>query len=347
MRRPHPPLGILAGLVAALLLISGCATLQSVPLPGLVSGPTYDVSAVFPSALGLPEQAAVRYGGATIGEVTAVTTQDYHAIVAMRVVRSATIPADVHAEIRLTSPMGESYVELREPAGQHRATGDVLRDGSRIGLAATSQAPSATDLLASVSTLVTGGSFADMKVIITELNKALTGNAPHVRSVISRLGTTLTHLNQHTAAFDTALTALDRTARRLAGDRALIGKALDAIDPAVRTLSGQRKQIVALLARVRELGAIATPTIDRVRAPLTTVLRDLGPILDTLTRNADTFDPIFRGIRDFGRASNSAGYGQFANFDLTAIIDPSDLNIGANLGADQGVNQGAAGGAGR
>lgn len=313
--------------VAALCLLSGCATLRDVPMPGLVSGPTFDVTAQFPSALGLPEQAAVRFHGATVGEVTTVRTADYRAIVGMRIARHVEVPANARAEIRFSSPMGEAFVELSEPPVAHAASA-TLHEGSVIPLDATSEAPSATDLLASVSTLVTGGSFADMKTIITELNTALSGNAGNVRELIGRLGSTLTRLDEHTAQFDAALTAVRRLSGQLADDRVLLGQALDSIEPAIRTLTEQRGQILELLARVRDLSRVGVTTIASTRTSLSSVLHDLGPVLDTLQRNEANFAPIFDGIRDFGRASDAAGYGLFANFDLTTIFDPTDMGGG-------------------
>ncbi len=323
VRRGGRPVRVIAGVLVALVLLGGCGTLRDVPLPGLVSGPTYPISAEFTNALGLPEQAAVRYRGATIGEVTQVHTKDYRAVVGMKISDKVSVPAGVRAEIRFSSPMGEAFVELTAP--DDRAETARLRAGSVIGLDATSQAPSATDLLASVSTLVTGGSFADMKVIIGELNTALSGNAGDVRELVGRLDTTLTHLNQHTARFDRALNALGTVSGQLVGDRALLDRALDDLPPAIATLSRQRDRILALMKRLRELSHSGTRTMVATRRSLTSVMRDLGPILRTLERNERTFGPIFDGIRDFGRASDTAGYGLFANFDLTTVIQPADL----------------------
>ncbi|MCX6396965.1 MAG: MlaD family protein [Propionibacteriales bacterium] len=311
--------------LVALVGLSGCATLRDLPLPGLVSGPTFGITAHFPSALGLPEQAAVRYNGAVVGEVVSVRTADYAAVVDLRISQRVPVPTDVHAEIRFSSPMGEAFVELTDRPGKGPRAGGTLRAGSDIPLAATSAAPSATDLLASVSTVITGGSFADMKVIIDELNTALTGNAPNVRLLVKRLDGTLTRLNDHTADFDRALSSLDRLSTALVGDRALIDEALTALEPAVRTLSEQSGQILTLMTKVRQLSRVGTATITRTRASLTSVLRDLGPVLDTLERNEQNFRSVFEGIHDFGVKSGAASRGLFTNFDLTLLIKLSDL----------------------
>ena len=54
-----------APLIAVALTLTGCsqATLRDVPMPSLVSGKTYEVTAEFRNVLGLPEQAPVKMDG--------------------------------------------------------------------------------------------------------------------------------------------------------------------------------------------------------------------------------------------------------------------------------------------
>jgi phospholipid/cholesterol/gamma-HCH transport system substrate-binding protein len=112
MRRP---VGLLPNIIIAIAVAvsaSGCAnaTLRDVPMPKVVSGSTYKVTAEFDNVLGLPEQAAVKWDGATIGEVGTITTSDYIARVGLQISDKFTLPSDVKAEIRFGSPMGEAFV---------------------------------------------------------------------------------------------------------------------------------------------------------------------------------------------------------------------------------------------
>src|SRR3546814_14696893 len=103
---------------AALCLVmvgGGCSlSLQDVPLPSLVSGPTYEVEAVFESALNLPVDSPVKMDGATVGQVTAVRVEDYAAHVKMKIIEDQPLRAGGRAEIRLTSQMGTACGELIE-----------------------------------------------------------------------------------------------------------------------------------------------------------------------------------------------------------------------------------------
>lgn len=324
MRRTHRRMALPLALSAALAgSLAGCGTLQDVPMPPLVGGDKYEVTAVFGNVLGLPPQAPVKMDGATIGEVSEIATVDYTARVLLQVSTEYPLPADVHAEIRFGSPMGEAFIELSDPSGGADAR---LGEGGVIPQSATSQAPSIGDLLSATSTLVTGGSFADMKTVITELNTALTGNSGNIRHLVAQLDGMVTRLNQHTAQFDVALTSLDRLSRGLAADRALIGESLQKLEPAVRTLSAERKQILTLLAELRRLSRTATGTLTQTRADMLSVLADLGPVLENLQANQAEFHQILAGIHDFGVATDSAMWGAFLNFDLTTIFDADALS---------------------
>lgn len=303
--------------------LSACGvSLEDVPLPSIVSGPTYQVTAVFADALGLPDQAAVKMEGAVIGEVETVQADGYSARVRMKIRRSVALPSNVHAEIQFSSPMGEAFVALTAPRGIAAAP---LRDGGEIGVASTDGAPSATDLLATLSTVVSGGTFTDLSTIVQQLKIALAGNTHNVRSLIANLDGSLRALNAHTATFDAALTNLDRLSQGLARDRGLLSSAIAGFEPTVRVLRSQTGQALQLMAELRRLSASGQQTIAAGRAHMISVTRALGPILDTLTRNQTVFPQIFEGIGAFGRASASAGYGLYANFDLTTIFSSTSL----------------------
>lgn len=325
-------LKVVLGAFALMLSVtlSGCGvSLEDVPLPSIVSGPTYQVTAVFTDALGLPNQAAVKMDGAVIGEVEAVQADGYSARVRMLIRRSVSLPSNVHAEIQFSSPMGEAFVALTTPSG---AAGVPLREGGLIGVGSTDAAPSATDLLATLSTVVSGGTFADLSTIVQQLKVALAGNTQNVRSLITHLDGSLQALNAHTVTFETALTNMDPLSTGLARDRGLLSSAIAGFEPTVRVLRAQTGAALQLMAQLRRLSAGGQQTIAAGRAHMISVARSLGPILDTLTRSQAVFPKIFDGIGAFGRASASTGYGLYANFDLTTVFASNAL-LGRPLGA--------------
>jgi phospholipid/cholesterol/gamma-HCH transport system substrate-binding protein len=313
---------VLGCAMAAAVTLSGCASLQSVPLPSVISGPTYPVTVEFHSALGLPVQASVKRDGAIIGEVTTITTKDYLARVEMAITTDVELPAGERAQIRFSSPMGEAFIELSDPtSAEGTPISTPLESGDTIPVAATEDSASVTDLLASVSTLITGGAFADMKVIVDQLNIALTGRSDTVHQLLARFDSTLATMNAHTDEFDTALNRLTIVSRQLARDNALLASSLTTMTPAIHTLTEQRQELLTLATQLRKLSTVGTRTIVQSRTAMLSVIKDLAPILDTLTNNEGTFKPIFDGIHDFASQTDSAIRGVYLNFDLTMVVN--------------------------
>lgn len=316
----------LVAVVLALALVGGAGgcslSLRDVPMPKLVDGPTYEVDAVFDSALNLPVDSPVKLDGATIGQVSEVRVEDYRAHVSMEIVNDQRLRAGARAEIRLTSPMGTAFVELVDGPRSRRP----LVEGSTIPVERTTKSPDVDDLLSALSVVVTGGSFADIRTIVTELNTALRGNKGNVRQLLGRLDDTVTNLNRHTGLFTSALDRLDTLSTQLARDTPKLVDATETLTPAVRALSRQRKDLVGLLEKVGRLGDSSDSLLQATRTDLVAVLRDAVPVLDTLVRRQKDLTRSFRGLIEFGRKTDVASPGDFSNFDLTFLLDPEALD---------------------
>ncbi|MBM0125540.1 MCE family protein [Pimelobacter simplex] len=311
-RRALATLTLLVGALTA-----GCGlTLDDVPLPDLVDGPTYAVTIEFADALNLPVDAPVKLDGATVGQVSAVEAGDYVAEVELALSTSVELRDSSRAEIRLTSPMGTAFVQLFP--GQ---TGTVLADGATLPVAATGSAPDVTDLLSALSTVVTGGSFADISTIVDQLNVALTGNADDVRRLLRRLDTAVTELNADFPQVDRLTASLDRLTTRLAGDLPQVTGSLTTLTGLVTTLDQQRAQLVTAMESLSRFDAVATPLTDAVRADLVAQLQDMGPVVRTLLAGRDDIDGVMNGLVAFAEGSDKAAPGDFANFDLTFLLD--------------------------
>ena len=325
MNRPlRKYVGWVATLVALVMLLSGCdLSLRSLPYPGPARGDTFTVTGEFANARNLPTSARVKWQGLAVGEVTSVKAADYRAVVAMKLSEKAQIPADVQAQIRLSSPMGESFVELLPPDDDQTGTAtstDLLKQGDKIPLTATNAAPDVNNLLTTAATVITGGLFADLNVIITQLNTGLDGNQKVVRSLLQQLDQSLTRLNARTADFDRALNSIDAAVAEPEQITSTIDD-LPTLQNAVEVLSAQQPQITALAKQVRRLGANSTELLQRNRRQMLTLFRNLAPVLDVLTRNADTFGPLLDNLSAFGKGSLTSKKGWYNNFDLTGIID--------------------------
>ena len=313
---------VIASVVAAAaLLFAGCGPdLSDVPMPKIISGPTYSIDATFDSALNLPTQAPVKLDGKTVGEVVWVKAVDFHAKVRMRITQDTQIPADSRAEVRLSAPIGESFVALLPP--KKPASAAQLHEGSTIDISRTRAAPDTTDLLTSMSVAITGGSYADLKTIVTELTTALDGHADEVKHLLGQLDVLVTDLNAHRDDLDTALDGLDRLSGLLAKDSDSLVASTQQITPAIQELNKHEDAALKLLSSMTRLSAASTDVINATSAELGRQLRDATTLLDTVVAAQDKLGPTLTSLNAFATKLDGATPGDYTMFDLVVKAIP-------------------------
>ena len=306
-------------------------SLESVPMPSQVKGPSYEIEAQFHNALNLPQGAPVKLHGNKVGTVQEIKAKDYVAQVTLRLRKDTPIPEGTKAEVRTTAPMGEAYVELTPPTGASRAL--MLKPGATLPLSDTTTAPDVSDLLVALSATVTGGPFADISTIIKQLNVALDGRTGDVHDLLARLNTLVTGLNAHTDDIDRVLDGMDRLGGALAADSPTLSRAIDDLTPAITTLRGQRADLIKMLGRITDLSTVSQRVINETKDSIVHQVDEVGPVLSTLIANMDKMRPLMQGVLDFGSALDSSTPGDYARFDLTALLAPGDLSNLPGLGS--------------
>src|SRR5437868_3525467 len=128
MRRPPAIEGVVIALVAAVALtVSGCSYTT-------VGAPKGDLklTATFDDAQGLVAGHSVKMSDVTVGSVTKVELDGYRAKATLSLEDGVTVPMGTRAEIKVTSLLGENYVELRLPPGGSMDRGPFLANGAAI-----------------------------------------------------------------------------------------------------------------------------------------------------------------------------------------------------------------------
>lgn len=322
MRTPTLNRAAIASLLLVITLPLGACgpDLYDVPLPSKVTGETYSLNADFASALNLPPASPVKLDGRTVGQVTEVTTSDYVAHVTFEVMESTKVPTGSRAEVRLTAPVGEAFVALVPPT---TPTSGVLAAGTTIGLENTNTAPDTTDLLTGVSAAVTGGSYADLKVVVDELATAMDGSSTTVRHLLREVDDLVTTTNRHRDDIDASLDVLDRLTAGLAEDTELIASSIKKLDPAIRTLQTHEDKAVELLVALDRVEASSRKNVEGMRGRLRNQLKDTRTLVDAVIAERDELRPIMTGITAFADALDRATPGDFAMFDLTFNVIPA------------------------
>ncbi|MFI5770214.1 MCE family protein [Streptomyces sp. NPDC051658] len=258
--------------------------IDQVPLPGgadLGDHP-YEITAEFADVLSLAPQASVKVNDVAVGRVTKVSlgSGSWNAKVTMRVNGKVELPANAYAHLEQSSLLGEKYIQLAAPA---RGTAQGrLADGDRIPLTRTNRNPEVEEVFGALSMLLNGGGVNQLKTITTELNKALAGREPQMRSMLGRVNTLVTNLDGHKKDITDALDGVNRLSATLATRKQDVGTVLTGLSPGLKVLEKQRGSLLTMLRSLDTLSTVAVDTVDRSKADMIADLKALAPSLKAL-----------------------------------------------------------------
>ncbi|MET7366562.1 MCE family protein [Streptomyces sp. NPDC005566] len=258
--------------------------IDQVPLPGgadLGDHP-YEITAEFGDVLSLAPQSSVKVNDVAVGRVTKIslTPGGWTAKVTMRVNGKIKMPANAYAHLEQSSLLGEKYIQLSPPAAG-TAEG-ALADGDRIPLTRTNRNPEVEEVFGALSMLLNGGGINQLKTITTELNKALAGQEPQIRSMLSRVDTLVTNLDDHKEDITEALDGVNRLAATLATRKQDVGTVLTGLSPGMKVLEKQRGSLLTMLRSLDTLSTVAVETINRSKADTIADLKAIAPTLRAL-----------------------------------------------------------------
>ncbi|HJT90503.1 MAG TPA: MCE family protein, partial [Mycobacterium sp.] len=160
---------VAASLVAlAVAALPGCGSwrgLNSLPMPGTEGGGpgSFTIKAQLTDVTNIQPNSRVRMGDVTVGNVTKIERQAWHAVVTMTVNSDVDLPANATATVGQTSLLGSLHVELAAPTAVPPE--GRLHDGSVIPLSSGGAYPSTEQTLAAVSLLLNGGGIGQIQDI--------------------------------------------------------------------------------------------------------------------------------------------------------------------------------------
>ncbi|MEI8408466.1 MULTISPECIES: MCE family protein [unclassified Kribbella] len=316
---------IVAGVLALAMVLTGCDfSVYSLPLPGgaKIKGPSYTVTVEFADVLDLVPKSSVKVDDVTVGTVEKVWLDGYVAKVRIKLPKSLELPDNERATIRQTSLLGEKFVSLSAPTGSEQPRGK-LDNGEVIPLARTTSNVEVEEVLSALSLLLNGGGVAQLQIITQELNKALTGNEPAIRSVLDQLNIFVGTLDKNKQQIVTAITAVDALAKKLNAQKATLATAIDSLPKSIATLDKQRAALVKTLQALATLGNTATRVITASQKDLVANLQSLYPIL---TKLAEAGEDLPKSLEllftyPFPDAAAKAVQGDFTNLGITLDVN--------------------------
>ncbi|MCV7397951.1 virulence factor Mce family protein [Mycobacterium paraseoulense] len=321
------------GLLAALALtaLSGCGFhgANSFRLPGTKGG-GYTIQAQMPDIQNLQRNSRVRVNDVTVGTVTNIEVQGWHALVTMTIDGDVDLPANATATIGQTSLLGSVHLELAPPTGIPPQ--GKLKNGSLIALPSASSYPSTERTLAALSLVLNGGGLGQVQDITKALSTAFTGREQDLRSLLTQLDKFVRYLNDQKDDIIAATDSLNNLVGQFADQKPVIDKALKTIPGALGVLKDERNALADALGDVSQFGALAADSVDKTKENLVKELKDLGPVLQSL---ADAGPALTRSLGFFGTfpfptATLSKWLrGDYAN--LTAVFDLTLSRLDAGL----------------
>jgi phospholipid/cholesterol/gamma-HCH transport system substrate-binding protein len=274
---------------ATAVCVAGCSSggfngIYSIPLPGgasLGSHP-YQVTAEFTNVSDLVPQSAVKVNDVAVGRVSRIylPPHSWIAHVTLLVNGSVRLPANAVAQLTQSSLLGEQYIALSAPPGIPAA--GRLGNGAVIPLPRTTSNATVEEVFGALSLLLNGGGLAQFHTITVQLNAALSGNEPQIRSLLGELSTLISNLNAHRSDIVSALDGLNSLSATLAARDAQITHVLGHLTPGLEVLAEQRDQLVTMLNALNSLSGVAVHTINGSEANFAANLRALAPTLREL-----------------------------------------------------------------
>lgn len=317
-------------LLLSAALLSGCGpTLGDLPLPGSgVSGDTITVKIRFDEALNLAQGAAVKVNGVNSGRVQDVTTEDFRAIAVIKLRTSAQLRKAATARLRYTTPLGELFVDVTNPA-----QGPLMTPGEELAPNQASTAPTVEDALASASLLINGGGLAQLQVVTSELNKAIGGREETVRRTLERSAEFVRGANATTEDFLRAMDALARLSKTLQANERTINEALRDVRPAARVLRQNTPGLTKLLAEVSRFASTANNVVGSTREDLLQLLDQVTPVADEFLSNRTLLAPSLAALIQVGRRLDSVIPGDYASLLLQLQLEDLELpTLGGPVG---------------
>jgi phospholipid/cholesterol/gamma-HCH transport system substrate-binding protein len=311
-------------LVAILPAMSGCGWrgLNSLQMPGTQGGGpgALVVQAQMPEVSNLAPNTAVQVNDVTVGTVTKIERQGWHALVTMRLNGDVDLPANSTVTLAQTSLLATLHLELAPPAGV--PAHGKLANGSVIPLSAAGAYPNNEQTLAMVSMLLNGGGLGQLQDVTQAFGTAFAGHGQDLRNLLEQLNKFVGYLNDQKDDIIAATDSLNQLVGKFAAQKPVVDKALQTIPQALSVLADQRDNLTDAIDQFGKLSAVTADSVNKTKASLVQEFNDVGPVLESLanagpdmTRSLDllsTFPWIKSNVANFQR-------GDYAN--LTAIFD--------------------------
>lgn len=300
-----------------------------IQVPTLLGLGRMTVTLELPAAGGLYRFSNVAYRGVEVGRVTSVELTRDGAKATLSLNTSPKIPADLQAQVRSVSAVGEQYVDLRPRTD----SGPYLRNGSVIAMRDTSIPQAVGPMLDQVSALIDSIPKDKLGALLDESFKGFNG-----------AGYDLGSLADSAATLSADLNPVGENTRDLYNDTGPLldsqAETADSIKLWSRSLAGVTEQLVINDPQIRTVlqdgpGALdeASRLLEQVKPTLPVLLANLTTIAEvgviyhaSLEQLLVLLPPSTASTQSYGSGGNRTGIPS-GDFGIT-ISDPPACTVG-------------------
>jgi phospholipid/cholesterol/gamma-HCH transport system substrate-binding protein len=274
-----------AGMSALVVSMSGCTfDPATVRVPGTtVSGKTYPLHIQFANVLNLPPGAKVLANGVQVGTLSGIQIVDGspgYVLADVDIKESMHLPADVTAELRQSTPLGDVHIALTATLGSSAAP---LAPGATIPASQTSQAPQIEDTLAGLATAIGSGAVTNIQDTVRQFNAVLPADARDTAHIFGVLGSDLADVSTDLGSLDQLLDGLNGTTDVVSAKMAVLQQMLTPVG--VAHLTGSVNAVISIFYIFAGMGPMAHSAVW------------LGPVLAASDSAAKAFVPMLLGER--------------------------------------------------
>ncbi len=335
MRRRFVRTAAAAVLVGSALLSSGCANwrgLNSLPMPGTQGrgADSFLIQVQMPDVSNLEPNSRVRVADVSVGTVTRIERQNWHALLTITLEGDVDLPANSTARLGQTSLLGSLHMELAPPVDA--APRGRLTEGSVIPLAQSGSYPTTEETLAALSSVLNGGGLGQLQDITEAFSAAFRGREKDLRSLVGQLDTFTRDLDYQTPEIIAATESLNQLAAKFAARQPVLDRALETIPAALAELDRQKDDLINAADQFAKFSALTVDTINQTKENLVAQLKQVGPVLESLANAGPSLTRALSLLPTYpfpNETIENWQRGDYAN--LTAIIDLTLSRIDAGL----------------
>lgn len=336
-RRAAPGASAPAAVLLAAVLLAGLLAGCSIRTAGAPKG-GLTLTATFDDVQGLVAGHSVQMSDVTIGSVTDVRLdkRTFRTTVTMSIKDGYRIPRGTRAEIKMTSLLGENYVDLTLPPGGRTDRGPFLPDGAQIS--DTSVQPSFEQVVGQAGPLLKALAGDDVATVVNAGAAALDGNGGRLNTAVAKTNDLLAVFARQRAELGRSVDRLAELGRSLARGRGELERTPAELEKTARMLDENKEKILTTVRRLTELAVqlddkVLEGRLQRFR----TLLRDLDAVLATLAGNRRRLTDLVNGLVTFSRKLPLATYdGQLLLYPLVKVVWPDGTPVVPGLVGDDG-----------